>query len=316
MKYVAKQWFLVGIAAVVALAFQLPQAGKFIKEWNVLKGAIFLAFLTTGLTLDTRQIAAELRNFKALLAAAVTSFVVFPAATFLLARLLWPGDMDMIVGACILGVAPVTVASGTILAKLAKGNVPLSIFICVATSLIAIFTIGPSLKLLLQSSNNIDLPVGKMIASLLLIVLLPTIIGQLLRIPLAGAITPWRKCFSVFAKLVVLLIIFNAVASSASRITDMGVGVVMVFAFATAAHVVMLAVNFAVARLIGLDRPSTATFTIHCSQKTLTVSSLVWAGFFAAYSSALVPVIAYHIVQMLLDTLVAERFGATSRQQD
>ena len=50
--------------------------------------------------------------------------------------------------------------------------------------------------------------------------------------------------------------------------------------------------HFGVSKMIGLDRASTATVTIHCSQKTLTVSSLVWEGFFAAYPFALVPVIA------------------------
>ena len=222
----------------------------------------------------------------------------------------------MIVGACILGVAPATVASGTILTRVAKGNVPLSIFICVGSSLIAIFTIPFSLKILLQNSQSIDLPVWKMVASLLTLVLLPTLIGQVMRLPLAGVIPPCRKYFSLFSKLVVLLIIFDAVSKSASRIVDMGAAMVLIFAFAVVVHVLLLAANFGLARLIRLDRPSTSTFTIHCSQKTLTVSSLVWGGFFSVlYPAALIPVIAHHISQMLLDTVVAERMSARSKIQ-
>ena len=55
--------------------------------------------------------------------------------------------------------------------------------------------------------------------------------------------------------------------------------------------------------------PSTAAFTIHTSQKTLTISYLVWAGYFAAaYPMALIPGIAYHLTQMIMDTFVAQWF--------
>jgi sodium/bile acid cotransporter 7 len=58
-----------------------------------------------------------------------------------------------------------------------------------------------------------------------------------------------------------------------------------------------------------LDRPSTTAFTIHVSQKTLTVSYLVWAGYFASqYPMALIPGIGYHLTQTILDSIVAERF--------
>jgi sodium/bile acid cotransporter 7 len=74
-------------------------------------------------------------------------------------------------------------------------------------------------------------------------------------------------------------------------------------------HVLILAMNYALSRMIRLDPASTSAFTIHTSQKTLTVSYIVWAGHFAAlYPMALVPAIAYHITQSIMDTLVAHRF--------
>ncbi|MEX1312858.1 MAG: bile acid:sodium symporter, partial [Desulfotignum sp.] len=79
-------------------------------------------------------------------------------------------------------------------------------------------------------------------------------------------------------------------------------------------HVFMLVFNQYLARAIGLDLPSIAAFTIHTSQKTLTVSYLVWAGYFAAaYPMALIPAIVYHLTQMIMDTFVAHRFGRVIR---
>ena len=53
-----------------------------------------------------------------------------------------------------------------------------------------------------------------------------------------------------------------------------------------------------------------AAFTIHVSQKTLTVSFVVWSGYFSSYALGLVPVIFYHLVQLIVDTFVAHRFRA------
>ncbi|MCD6365037.1 MAG: bile acid:sodium symporter, partial [Planctomycetes bacterium] len=208
MKYVIRNWFLIAIALVLVAAFFVPEAYLYLKRWKVLKIVLAVVFLTTGLTLDTRLILTEIRNFKALAAALVSSFVIFPAVAFALAKVFWSGpsqaSQDLLVGVCILGVAPATVASGTILSRLAKGSVPLSVFICVATNILGIFTIPPALKLMVGISQDIDLPIVKMFAGLVTIVLAPMIVGQLLRIRLKGVIGPYRKYFSLYSKLTVL----------------------------------------------------------------------------------------------------------------
>jgi sodium/bile acid cotransporter 7 len=82
-------------------------------------------------------------------------------------------------------------------------------------------------------------------------------------------------------------------------------------------HSLILALNYGLSKAIGLDRPSTTAFTIHASQKTLTVSYLVWAGYFAAvYPLALIPGIVYHLTQMIMDTIVAERFRVAAERAE
>jgi sodium/bile acid cotransporter 7 len=148
-----------------------------------------------------------------------------------------------------------------------------------------------------------------MLTGLTVKVLVPTAIGQALRPLLKDTIAPFKKAFSIFNQLIVLMIVLNAVASSTDRILQAGAGIVAVFAFMVGLHLLILALNYAIARLIRLDRPSTSAFTIHTSQKTLTVSYIVWSGHFATlYPMALIPAIAYHLTQSILDTLVAHRF--------
>jgi solute carrier family 10 (sodium/bile acid cotransporter), member 7 len=302
-----KNWFFVGIAVVVLIAFCLPRLGRWVLEHRILDYGIFLAFLITGLTLETSAVKDQLRHFTAPLAAMISSFVLIPALAWLMGSLTL--SEEFLIGACIIATAPVTVASGTVMTDLGRGNVPLSIFICILGNALAVFTVPVSLNLLLRFGAQIELPVLKMLGGLALTILLPTILGQLIRPFVKEKIAPYKKAFSTFQQCLVLLIIFNAMASSTTRILQAGVAVVAVLIFMVFLHSLVLLMNYAISRLLGYDRPSVTTFTIHTSQKTLTVSYLVWSGYFAAqFPMALIPSIGYHLTQMIMDSIVAHRF--------
>ena len=185
----AKNWFFAGIAVMVLTAFCLPGVGLFVKNYKILNIFIFLGFFLTGLTLDTSYVLEQLKNVRVLLAALISSLFLFPAIAYFLARLFFKAPPDIALGALIIGVAPATIASGTVMTALALGNIPLSLFICVLTNFASILTIPFILTQLLQYSGaSIDLPVAGMLYSLVLKVLVPTLIGQILQPHLATLI--------------------------------------------------------------------------------------------------------------------------------
>lgn len=310
--FLAKYWFFVGIAGVVLISFRFPRVGVAIREWHLLKVGIFAAFLITGLTLETRHILTEMKNVRTLLAALISCFVLFPVVSLSLTKLLFPENPELTIGICILSVVPVTIASGIVLTNVAKGNVSLSLLICVVTNVAAIFVVPFALQLLLKFDQKIDLPVLGMIENLILVILAPTLIGQVLRICLKEAIASYRKVLSAFSLLVILLIIANAVSASAGKMTELGFRVIYIVAFMFFLHLLILLLNYGISRLIKLDHGSTAAFTIHISQKTLTVSYVVWAGFFSSYGLAIIPAVSYHLIQVIADTFVAHRFARTA----
>ncbi|MCG6910541.1 MAG: bile acid:sodium symporter [Deltaproteobacteria bacterium] len=312
-----KNWFFVGIAAMVLTAFYLPQVGLFVKTYKILNVAIFLGFLVTGLTLDTSSIVTQLKNVKVLLAALISSLFLFPVIAYFLALLFFKAPPDIAVGALIIGTAPATVASGTVMTAIALGNIPLSLFICVLTSFASLLTIPLILSLLLQyTGTSVDLPAMQMLLGLSVKVLLPTVIGQLLRPRLKAAIAPYGKQISIFNQCIVLMIVLNAVSSSAEKILASDVIIVWIFLLMIGLHLLILSINFTISHLIRLDLPSTAAFTIHTSQKTLTISYLVWAGhFYHSHPMALIPPIAYHLTQSVVDTWIAHRFRSKVEQQ-
>jgi sodium/bile acid cotransporter 7 len=308
--HLKRYWFFAGLAVVVTIAFVFPAVGVFLKTRSIMAAAIFLGFFTTGLTLETARIGEQVKNVRVLAAALVSSLAIFPAIAYCLARQVFQAPPDWAVGVLIIGAAPVTIASGTIMTAIALGNIPLSLFICLLSNLAAIATIPFLLNFFLHFGDApLILPVIPMLSGLTIKILVPMAIGQLLRPLLKEAIAPYQKAFAVFNQLIVLMIVLNAVSSSTARIAQAGSGIVAVFAFMIVLHVLFLALNFGLARMIRLDRASTSAFTIHTSQKTLTVSYIVWAGHFAAlYPMALIPAIAYHITQSVVDTLVAHHF--------
>lgn len=313
--FLRKQWFFVGIAAIIALAFSMPDIGRWVRTYSILNIGISLAFFITGLTLETSSIAGHLKHFKPPVAAMISSLLLFPLLSWLLATPSLPAEF--VIGVCIIATAPVTVASGTVMTAIGRGNVTLSLFICVLGNFLALFTIPFSLSLLISIETNIELPVFKMLYGLFTTILVPTVLGQLIRPFIKNKLEPYKRIFSIFQQIVVLLIIFNAVASSTDKIIQTGVSVILVGGFMFILHSIILAMNYGISKSIRLDRASTVAFTIHTSQKTLTVSYLVWAEYFAAdYPMALIPGILYHLIQMIMDTVVAERFRIAAEKAD
>lgn len=315
ISFFKKQWFFVGIAGMLVLAFVVPTVGMFVREYNLLKVAIFCAFLVTGMTLNTSSIVGQLKEYKVLSAAVLSALFFFPLVTYFAAHIVFSEYPDFIVGALIIAVAPVTVAAGTVMTDMAKGNVSLSLFICVLCNVVSIFTIPPLLNLLVGMSQPIELPVWDMMLGLIITVLVPTIIGQLCQPFVKVFLVRHKKKVSIFNQCVVLLIIFNAVAGSTTKLVEAGSSIILPFLFMFVLHNAFLFFNYRLARFIKLDRPSVAAFTIHTSQKTLTVSYLVWAGYFAnTFPMALIPAIAYHLTQSICDTILAGRMRESAER--
>lgn len=307
-----RYWFFGGIVLAVLGGFVFRDLHGWLREYEILTIGIFIAFFFTGLTLDTSHLSTQLLALKAPLAAVISSLIFIPLLSWLLARFVFP--LEYVLGVCIIATAPVTMFSGTVMTALGRGNIPLSLLICVLGNFIGVFTVPVSLKLLVEAAGDVSLPVLKMLLSLVITVLVPIALGILAQPPLTAFRSRYGQAFSIFQQCIVLLIILSAVAGSGTNIHAAGASLPLLLAFIFFLHSLILAMNFGISKIIGLDRPSTTAFTIHTSQKTLAVSYLVWSGYFSSqYPLALIPGIVYHLTQMIMDTLVAERFRKLSQ---
>lgn len=306
VSFFLQQWFLTGLGGAAVLGYCLPETGLFLVQHNVLDYGLIASFFLTGLFLESGIIRKGLKAAGALLTAIVLSLVIYPLVAWLVARL--TGSTELVIGCCIIAAGPVTVSSGTILTVLARGNAVLSVLICVFTHLIAIFSMPFVLGLLLGGEAGIDLPVLKILFGLVLKALLPLVFGQVVR-PLARSLLGrYGPASSVFQSMMILLMVIAAVSGSAERLHKMD-GLLLVLTVVLGLHICMLLISYGIARILAFDRDTLVAFVIHAPQKSLGVSYIVWAGFFAAdFPGAFVPAIACHLSQMVTGTLLAERF--------
>lgn len=293
---------------VVAVGLLFPEFSGTIKEFRLLKIGIFLSFFLTSLKIDTSHIAEQSRNVKGVLVALLSCFVLFPLIARGFAALAFPGDKDMLVGLCILSVVPVTMATGMIMTALAGGNVPFSLMINMTSHFLAILTIPFSLKLLLATDKSIELPVAKLMGEIALLVLAPVVLGQILRIGNKERIAKMGKSFSVFCQIIILMIIYNSVASATGKLASLGNRIIVITGVMILLHVVIIVMNYLIAKLLKFDSGLRYAFTLQTSQKTLGLAYILWEGYFASFLLAMIPTICYHLTQSIGDTYLAHYF--------
>lgn len=303
-----KYWYFVGLVAVVVLGLLFPDFSGVIKEYKLLRSGIFFSFFLTSLKLDTSHIVEQSRNVRGVLVALLSCFVLFPFIARGFAALAFPGDKDMLVGLCILSVVPVTMATGMLMTAQAGGNVPFSLVINVASNFLAVLTIPFSLKLLLATDKSIELPVAKLMGEIALLVLVPVVLGQILRVRNKEKIARRGKSFSIFCQFIILMIIYNSVASSTSELANLGTRIFYIAAVMIVLHIIVLVMNYQICKLLKFDAGSTSAFTLQTSQKTLGLSYILWEGYFISFLLAMIPTICYHLTQSIGDTYLAHFF--------
>ena len=103
-KFLKKQWFLIGIAAATLLAFLYPSWGNIFHDYDIFNIGIFLAFLTTGLGLETRNVFRQVKNITAPVAALLSSLILYPVIAWLIAMPVLPHEF--VIGICIIAREP------------------------------------------------------------------------------------------------------------------------------------------------------------------------------------------------------------------
>ena len=309
---IQRNWFLfiLGFVLVAGMTFpeqSAPVAFAIPKDWII--AAVLLAM---ALPLEFGAMWNTLRRPGPALLAVFISFVVVPLLAWPISLLFQP---DLAAGLIIASAVPCSMASVTVWTRMAGGNEAVSMLVTVVTNL-ACFLVTPAWVYFLVGRETATEPFAVMALNLFIVVVLPIVAGQLLRmIPAVAAwTTTAKKHLSNIAQLGVLAIVFMGAVFSgiqlkelAGHLLSVAWQVVLVMWCAASLHFIAWVIGFVTAKQLDMNRADRIAVAFGGSQKTLMVGLAIALDIGGL---AILPMLAYHVQQLLIDTVLAGRLRA------
>lgn len=310
LPFLHQRWFLLLLAGGVALAVLAPHVLWPVVSRLAPRVVIAVALFLMAWGLESRRLLAALRRPLPALWAAIVSYGLLPALAWLCGFLL--ADADLRLGLIIIAAAPCTLASAVLWTRLAGG--------CEATALLTVFLttaaswLATTAWLALAADTAIGFDPADGMLSLFLTLMVPVALGQLARAsgPLARAAIRYKSFAGVVSQLFVLSIILKAAVEASARLraeaaTPDGVALLLAAVLCLGVHTAAFTGAFWGGRTLGVNRPECIAAAFAGSQKSLPVALFLFDRYFrAAHPLAAVPLVLYHIEQLIVDTFFAE----------
>lgn len=307
--FLTRRWFLISLVAVLVTGwFGATSFAPVVEASGFRRGVVAAVLFLMALPLEARTIGRSLRSPLAPLMGIFVNFGLVPVvawgASFLLPR-------SLALGLMVAAATPSTLASASVWTRRAGGNDATSMLVTVVTNGIC-FLMTP-LWLAIMTGHRLggdSLSPTNLISDLALIVVLPMVIAQILRLfPAIGLFATRRKvALGVVAQLGILYMIFvgsiqmglsmSPDQQDQGALTLLGMVVVVM-----AVHLGCLWLGIVFSRGVGLSREDQIAVAFSGSQKTLMVGLQVSLEL----GVTILPMITYHIGQLLADTVVADR---------
>ncbi|MEM9185574.1 MAG: bile acid:sodium symporter [Planctomycetota bacterium] len=227
----------------------------------------------------------------------------------------------LVTGLVVATASPSTLASGVVWTRRGGGNDGVAMLVTLVTNL-GCFAVMPFwLAMILGSGSGVsdqvsDVAPPNLLPKLLVCVVAPIVLAQLARRP--PAVAAWaarhKPSLGLVAQIGVLGMSLLGAINAGQAVRSAGVSVgwvdgLAVIAATGAVHVALLLGGWRLALSGGMGRPEAVAVAIAGSQKTLAVGvgiALEFGGL------AIFPMIAYHVQQLLIDTLFADRMRRAS----
>jgi sodium/bile acid cotransporter 7 len=316
--FLRRNWFLLGMAAAIVLGLLAPEAGRRLNPGSVTRLALIaVLFLIAGFTLPAEAIRKGLGSWRLHLYVQLFLFLLTPALFLLSSLPLRPlFGPELSAGILALSVLPTTVASCVVFTQVSGGNVVGTLFNAALANLCGVFLSPLLLSLLLRGAGR-ALPAGELAAALRelsLQILLPLAAGQLLRLRWRKQAEAGRAALSQLSNALLLGVIFLTMAASAGDpafLANLG-RAPWPFAYLALMQLLLVALAYGGARLLGFARADVIAACFAAPQKTMALGVPLISACFArsglALGLVLLPVLLYHPWQLLVAGFLRNAF--------
>jgi len=296
----------VGLVLALVLGMILPEPGLWLGGARITFALIAIIFFINGYQTHPRTLKITRRLGAGFFIAALLSFGGGAALGHLAAFL--PGlDPAMVPGLLVMSVMAPTLSSVIVITHESGGNTTWAALLTMGINLLGIFVIPPMLSGLL-AGGEVALPAMKLFRDLVLSVLLPFCLGLGLR-------ATWNRLPHRWVNKTptLLVILLSYVSFSSGRASVLGSGwevLAAVIAAVCAIHFGLLLLAALVTALCRFAPDERKAITFLSSQKTLPMAIGVLTALGYSGGPALLPCVLFHFCQILVDSVIADRWRA------
>jgi sodium/bile acid cotransporter 7 len=303
--------------AVVASIFPASGGGQTALDWAT-KIAIALLFLLYGARLHPREALEGLKHWRLHSVVLASTYLLFPLIGLAL-RVLAPTVLtdELYTGVLYMCLVPSTVQSSIAFTSIARGNVAGAVVSASFSNLIGVF-ITPLLVILLMNTTGEATVDASSIVDIVLQLLLPFVIGQLIR----PWVTGWLQRHAAPTKIVdrgsILLVVYSAFSAGMNEHAWSGLSawrVLALVAVCCAILATVLGVTAFAGRALGFSLPDRIVILFCGSKKSLATGLPMASVLFAGQPVGLIvlPLMIFHQIQLIVCAALAQRFA---RRQD
>ena len=270
---------LVLVAALLALAF--PDVLKEIRPTviNYLLGVVMFGM---GLTLNLQDFKIVFSRPKDILIGCLAQFTIMPLLAWSLARL-FSLDEALALGVVLVGCCPGGTASNVI-TYLAKGDLALSVGMTGVSTLLAPFLTPLLTWALAGKSINVD--VASMFLSILWVVILPIIMGLIVKGLWPKFTEKATDYLPAFSSIAIALIVAIIIGANADKLIAGGFIIVLVVILH---NIFGLSLGYLIGRTLRLSEPKKRAISIEVGMQNSGLASSLATIHFAAYPLATIP---------------------------
>ncbi len=317
MRFLGRNWFIIGIFTALFLGIIISDAGIMMNRGSYFSNSlVVLLFIITGVKLPVDAIKNGLKDVR--IHAYIQLFIfVFVPVYFYLTSFLFRDifSPQVRIGIYALACLPCTISSCIVFTQSAGGNVVATMFNAAFANIIGVVVSPLLLSLMMQTSSGM-LPVEELfgiLRKLSLIMLIPIAAGQFLRRWFAAAAEKYKSPLGVISNIFILMILFFAFSKSSGDPSFVGNlrSMIKPYIFLAVSFPVLDAIASAGAKMLGFSVENRITIAFTAPQKTLAMGVPLLSTFFASQPEvlgvALLPLIFYHPWQLLVSGILQER---------
>lgn len=305
--------FIISLLAAIVFAYFFPTALSRFPLPLITDIGIGLIFFFYGLKMSTAELKQGFLNYPSHILIQSTTFILFPLLTLLFIPFFEGGTgSNLWLALFFLGALPSTVSSAVVMVAIARGNLPTAIFNASISGLIGILATPLLLSIFLSQGGDFEFM--DVVLKLVYQIVLPLVAGLILQNFFGNWARRYNATLGLFDKTVIVLIVYSSFSNSFNSNLFSTVGVwdlLKLFLIVIILFFLVYKLTGYIAKLLGFKLKDIITARFCGTKKSLVHGSVMVKIIFGGSASVglfLLPIMLYHILQLLLVSVFAENY--------